>query len=114
MILLKEINALRTELKRNQTQAHDLEATLKLARKHGFSEQAINDTSSVTYGRPQDKLVGVNSQDESRVVEMQTEEIKRLRAKIKEMSSAGSGRDRSSGGYLPPVLQPPEHEGIVL
>lgn len=114
MTLLKEINDLRTELKRSRTQAHDLEATLKIAKKQGFSE-VTGKVSSATnsmglFGRSNmsalSQMARVVPHDESRIIEMQKIEIGRLRTKIRELDSAerrSSGGVSGGGGRLPPM-----------
>ena len=97
--LLKEINDLRTELKKSRTLSHDLEATLKIARKQGFDDQAA--LSSIKPPPPTTGIVKVEPSDNSRIIEMQKLEISRLRAKIREVESA---KMHSSLEKLPPVI----------
>ena len=79
--LLKEINDLRCELKKSCTNAHDLEATLNIARKQGFDEQAALTRTKPLI--PPTGLAKVEPSDNSRIVEMQKAEISRLRGNWK-------------------------------
>ncbi len=112
MVLLKEINDLRTELKRTRTQAHDLEATLKIARKQGFGDHMSNTTSTSTsyhtksHSSAASQLMKAEPQDESRIIEMQKIEIGRLRTKIRELSGTERREFASSAGKLPPMPTP--------
>lgn len=97
MQLLKEINDLRSELKKTRTLAHDLEATLKIARKQGFDEQA-----ALTSTKPQlgpTGLAKIEPADSQRLIEIQRAEISRLRGTLRELES-GFKRP-SSGTKLP-------------
>lgn len=112
VILLKEINDLRTELKRTRTQAHDLEATLKIARKQGFADHPSGTTSTNTSfykshaSSSSQQLMKVEPHDESRIIEMQKIEIGRLRTKIREMSGTERRDLTASVGKLPPMPTP--------
>ena len=100
--LLKEINDLRCELKKTRTNAHDLEATLNIARKQGFDEQAaLARTKPII---PPTGLAKVEPSDNSRIVEMQKAEISRLRGRIREMEGL---RRPGSGERLPPMQPAP-------
>lgn len=104
MSLLKEINDLRSELKKSRTTAHDLEAILKIARKQGFDDQAAYASAKPVL--PPTGLAKIEPTDNSRIIEMQKAEISRLRAKIRDLER---GLHRPpSGGKLPPMQQPPE------
>lgn len=94
---MKEINDLRTELKKSRTLSHDLEATLKIARKQGFDDQAA--LTSTKPPPPNTGIVKVEPSDNSRIIEMQKLEISRLRNKIREQE----GTMRMTGERLPPV-----------
>ena len=97
--LLKEINDLRTELKKSRTTAHDLEAILKIARKQGFDE-----TAALASTAPQlapTGLVKSEPADSQRVIGIQRAEISRLRGLLREREG-GVGRP-PSGARLPPV-----------
>ena len=96
--LLKEINDLRTELKKSRTTAHDFEAVLKIARKQGFDEHSARASSKPHV--PLTGLAKIEPSDNSRIIEMQKVEISRLRAKIREIEE---GRRPSSGSKLPPM-----------
>ena len=96
--LLKEINDLRTELKKSRSLAHDQEAVLKIARKQGFDDQAALATTKTL--APQTGIAKVEPTDNSRIIEMQKIEISRLRAKIKELDPS---LRLSAGERLPPV-----------
>ena len=101
MTLLKEINDLRSELKKSRTTAHDLEAVLKIARKQGFDDQAAY--ASIKPVLPPTGLAKIEPTDNSRIIEMQKAEISRLRAKIRDLER---GLHRPpSGSKLPPMQQ---------
>ena len=103
MSLLKEINDLRSELKKTRTMAHDLEATLKIARKQGFDEQAA--LASTKPHLPPTGLATIEPSDSQRVIEIQRAEISRLRGVVREMEM-GVKRPLS-GTRLPPMLPTP-------
>ena len=97
MSLLKEINDLRTELKKSRTTAHDLEAVLKIARKQGFDEMAA--LASIIPQLPPTGLAKVEPPgDSQRVIDIQRAEISRLRGLLRETENRPL-----SGGRLPPV-----------
>ncbi len=100
MSLLKEINDLRSELKKSRTHSHDLEAGLNIARKQGF-----NDRAAIASAKPVPPPTGLAMveppADNSRIVELQRVEISRLRAKIQELEGL---RRPHSGAKLPPML----------
>ena len=98
-MLLKEINDLRSELKKTRTLAHDLEATLKIARKQGFDEQAA--LASTKPRLPPTGLAKIEPSDSQRVIDIQRAEISRLRGVVREMEM-GIKRP-SSGTRLPPM-----------
>ena len=107
MTLLKEINDLRSELKKSRTTAHDLEAVLKIARKQGFDDQAAY--ASIKPVLPPTGLAKIEPTDNSRIIEMQKAEISRLRAKIHDLER---GLHRPpSGSKLPPMQQQPNLSG---
>ena len=98
MSLLKEINALRSELKKCRSHAHDLEAALNVAHKQGFDDQAaLASSKPIT---PLTGLARVEPSDNSRILEMQRMEISRLRNRIREMEGI---RRPPSGSKLPPM-----------
>ena len=95
--LLKEINDLRTELKKSRTTAHDLEAVLKIARKQGFDETAA--LASTVPQLPPTGLAKVEPPgDSQRVIEIQRAEISRLRGLLREAENRPSSVTR-----LPPM-----------
>ena len=95
--LLKEINDLRTELKKSRTTAHDLEAVLKIARKQGFDEMAA--LASTAPHLPPTGLAKVEPPaDSQRVIEIQRAEISRLRGLLREAENRPSSVIR-----LPPM-----------
>ena len=100
--LLKEINDLRCELKKSRTHAHDLEATLKIARKQGFDEQAALTRTKPLI--PPTGLAKVEPLDNSRILEMQKMEISRLRGKIRELEGFQRPVSREK---LPPMQPAP-------
>lgn len=102
-MLLKEINDLRSELKKTRTKAHDLEATLKIACKQGFDEKAA--LASTMPRLPPTGLANIEPADNQRVIEIQRAEISRLRGLLKELET-GVKRPLS-GGRLPPLHTTP-------
>lgn len=100
---MKEINDLRSELKKSRTTAHDLEAVLKIARKQGFDDQAAY--ASIKPVLPPTGLAKIEPPDNSRIIEMQKAEISRLRAKVRDLER---GVRLPSGNKLPPMQQQPE------
>ena len=103
MQLLKEINDLRSELKKTRMLAHDLEATLKIARKQGFDEQTA--LTSTKPQLPPTGLVNTEPADSQRLIDIQRAEISRLRGALRELES-GLNRP-SSGTRLPPMHATP-------
>ena len=109
--LISENNDLRSELKKVRTRAHDLEAVLKIARKHGFDDKAA-------YARikplvPPTGLVRIEpDEDNSRIIEMQKSEIGRLRANIRGLER-GVHRP-PPGSKLPPIQQQPDSAGSPI
>ena len=111
MSLIKEINDLRSELKRSRTHCHDLEAVLKIAHKQGFDKQAA--LAATVPRLPPTGLAQVEPPDCQRVVEIQRAEIGRLRSKLREVEGGGRqgegegrgvrGPHTPPGGRLPPV-----------
>jgi hypothetical protein len=97
--LLKEINDLRTELKKSRTLSHDLEAALKIARKQGFDDQAALSSSKPL--PPNTGIAKIEPSDDSRIIEMQKLEISRLRGKIRELNLP---KRQVPGEKLPPVI----------
>ena len=102
-MLLKEINDLRSELKKTRTHSHDLEATLKIAHKQGFDEQAA--LASTMPRLPPTGLATIEPPDSQRLIEIQRAEISRLRGKLRELE-IGVKRP-PSGGRLPPMHTSP-------
>ena len=98
--MLKEINDLRRELKLSRTQAHDFEAAIKIARKSGFNDRAVLATIKAT--PPPTDLAKVEPNDDSRVLEMQRNEISKLRANIRELEGM------QLTNKLPPLLNAPQ------
>ena len=99
--LLKEINDLRSELKKSRSTAHDLEAVLKIARKQGFDDQAAY--ASIKPVLPPTGLAKIEPSDNSRIIEMQKVEISRLRSKIHDLEM---GLHRPPSGSKLPPMQP--------
>lgn len=87
---------MRTELKKSRTQAHDLEAAIKIARKQGFDDQAASAKPTV----PPSNLAKVEPTDYSRLIEMQKTEISKLRAMIRDLEG---GKRPLSRTKLPPM-----------
>ena len=97
--LLNKINDLRSELKKTRTMAHNLEATLKIARKQGFDEQAA--LASTKPRLPETGLTKIEPSDSQRVIEIQRAEISRLRGVVREMEM--EMKRPLSGARLPPI-----------
>ncbi|XP_043941309.1 cilia- and flagella-associated protein 57 [Protopterus annectens] len=97
--LIKEINDLRRELKVSRTKVHDLEATLRLNRKNKPGSPDLggsNSEQASTFG-----VTRLNFEDEAeRIIEMQRQEIKRLRDQLQNQEQSYSIRP-PSGGKLP-------------
>ncbi len=99
MSLLKEINDLRSELKKSRIHSHDLEAAVHIARKQGFDDQA-----AIASAKPLAPPTGLTTveppADNSRIIDIQKVEIGRLRAKIQELEGL---KRPHSGTKLPPM-----------
>ncbi|NWS73884.1 CFA57 protein, partial [Crotophaga sulcirostris] len=79
--LIKEINELRRELKVTRTQVHNLQSTLKLAKK----KQAIQDTAPSSDLLSSPAVLRLNAEQENeKIIEMQQLEIQHLRNQIEE------------------------------
>ena len=98
--LIKEINDLRLELRISRTQVHDLEAALGLHRK------ANQDSASKTLQQIMSSNKNAQMEQElverSKVVELQQNEIMRLRNQMTDLEGGQLSRP-PSGGRLPPM-----------
>jgi len=93
--LIKEINDLRKELKVSRTQVHDQEAAIKVFRKHqqDGGSHIMNNLS-----RDDD----VSSKEAKKLIELQKQEMRRLRAQIVDCEAKIAERPHS-GNRLPPL-----------
>uniref|UniRef100_A0A8C3TAC3 Cilia- and flagella-associated protein 57 n=1 Tax=Chelydra serpentina TaxID=8475 RepID=A0A8C3TAC3_CHESE len=97
--LIKEINELRRELKVTRTHVHDLQSALGLNRKN--KKQGIPDTVPSRELLPSPGVLRLNVEEETeRIIEMQRQEIKRLRDQIQGQEQVIALRPLS-GGRLP-------------
>ncbi|XP_013398082.1 cilia- and flagella-associated protein 57 [Lingula anatina] len=97
--LIKEINDLRKELKIARTQVHDLEAALGLHRKNAAAEATA--TLQAVASQNKNAMLEKDLEESKRIVDMQKNEIKRLRLSIYELENVARP---PSGGKLPPVI----------
>ncbi|XP_071508423.1 cilia- and flagella-associated protein 57-like [Diadema antillarum] len=102
--LIKEINDLRRELKIARTQVHDLEAALGINKKSKTPSGPV-DLTSLPNGSLTSGLASREGRHEEniRIIEMQREEIRKLRSALIEAEQFASQRP-PSGAKLPPVL----------
>ncbi len=99
--LIKEINDLRRELKIARTQVHDLEAALGLHRKSNKAH-ATETLAQITSTNKNAQLEQ-DLQERVKVIDLQQEEIVRLRSRMHDMEESVIGRP-PSGVKLPPML----------
>lgn len=92
--LIKEINDLRRELKIARTQVHDLEATMYLMRKHQHG--------GGQFGNEDTQRINESAIEARKLVDLQKQEMRRLRAQIVDLEAKVAERP-SSGGRLPPL-----------
>ncbi len=102
MSLIKEINDLRRELKLARSQVHDLEAALGLHRKNNKAH--ASETIAAITSTNKNAQLERDLAEREKVVELQQEEILRLRSRIGQMEGYGS-RPPSGGAKLPPMQQ---------
>ncbi|XP_025110126.1 cilia- and flagella-associated protein 57-like [Pomacea canaliculata] len=101
VMLIKEINDLRKEVKLQRTHVHDLKATLGLytkKQKKG-SDHAIQMQSPA---RRHEATMELKMEEQNRLIDLQLMEIKRLRNEVQELESLCGSRP-SSAPRLPPV-----------
>lgn len=107
MILIKEINDLRRELNQAHTQVHDLEAALGIHRKNKTHARAAASALSTTTSTSQNTTaMQLELEEKSKIIELQKNEIVRLRTELMDMDrvSGGSAASRpSSAARLPPM-----------
>lgn len=96
--LIKEINDLRRELKISRSQVHDLEAALGLHRKSNKAH--ATETLAQIMTTSKNALLERDLEEKAKVVELQQQEILRLRMQLEE---SDGGRPRSSTTRLPPM-----------
>ena len=97
-MLIKEINDLRRELKISRTQLHDLEAAMGLHRKNN-SQSAL---AIEHHPKNKNAEMELELEEKRKVVDMQHNEILKLRNEIYEIEKTFMARP-ASGGRLPPV-----------
>ena len=79
----KRSNDLRLELNVIRIQAHDFEAAIKIARKNGFNDWSV--LAAIKASPPPTDLGKIEPNNDSRVMELQKQEIGKLRSKIREL-----------------------------
>lgn len=108
VMLIKEINDLRRELKISRTQVHDLEATLGTNRGNrgimGGARRLETAATTISGESGQRSTMRQNFEEEApRIIEMQKSEIRKLRNQVMDMEEQLTRRP-PSGGKLPPML----------
>ena len=100
MSLIKEINDLRKELKIARTQVHDLEAALGLHRKanQGHATETLAQITSTNKNAQLEREL----EEKIKVVDLQKNEIVKLRNQIQEVETVMFNRP-PSGGKLPAI-----------
>ena len=107
--LIKEINDLRRELKLSRTQVHDLETSMNTIRK----QQQLNggggaSSASIVESRAGGSANSIGRKNETadtnKMIDLQKQEMRRLRAHIVDLESKISERPHS-GNRLPPLQQ---------
>ena len=78
------------------SQAHDFEAAIKIARKNGFNDRSV--LASIKASPPPTDLGKIEPHNDSRVIELQKQEIGKLRTKIRELEGI------QLTNKLPPIL----------
>ena len=102
MSLIKEINDLRRELKISRTQVHDLEAALGLHRKSNKAHAA--ETLAQITSTNKNAQLDRNLQEKVKVIQLQQDEIVRLRGKVRVLEEDMTPVRPPSGSKLPPVM----------
>uniref|UniRef100_A0A8D1JCS1 Cilia- and flagella-associated protein 57 n=1 Tax=Sus scrofa TaxID=9823 RepID=A0A8D1JCS1_PIG len=103
VLLIKEINELRRELKLTRSQVYDLEAALKLTKKTQPQDVTEKVSGEDLPGIP--PTMRLNAQEETgRIIEMQRLEIQRLRDQIQEQEPV-PGFHPLAGMRLPSLLR---------
>ena len=103
--LIKEINDLRRELKISRTQVHDLETSMNVIRKQQQHQQqnVVGRVSPSTID-----LTDKNNQKDiaelNKLIDLQKQEMRRLRAQIVDVEAKFQERPHS-GNRLPPLQQ---------
>ena len=102
--LIKEINDLRRELSQARTQVHDLEAALGINRKNKTQARAAADALVCATTTNKNAVMQMELEEKCKVVELQKNEIMRLRNELMEVERVGSVVSRpSSAPRLPPM-----------
>lgn len=102
--LILEINNLRQELKISNRDRHQLESSLKTTRKLGEirSGQPIPDLSE-TIGQTLTLKQNLESGNLEKIIHMQKDQIRKLRASLSEYEKTDRDRPVSSGVHLEPL-----------
>eukprot|EP00055_Hartaetosiga_balthica_P003769 m.8941 g.8941 ORF g.8941 m.8941 type:complete len:1202 (-) comp3312_c0_seq1:127-3732(-) len=104
--LIKEINDLRKELKMSKSLKKQLEGSLKttrtLAEMRGQTLPPMEETARISGGLTQTLRESYESEQTDRIIELQKQEIRRLRDTVKDMERVSANRPPSSG-RLPPM-----------
>lgn len=100
--LIKEINDLRRELKVARNQVHDLEAALGLHRKNNKAHAA--ETLAQITSNNKNAQLERDLQEKVKVIQLQQDEIIRLRGRITDMEESPMPARPPSGSKLPPVM----------
>ncbi|XP_039259037.2 cilia- and flagella-associated protein 57-like isoform X2 [Styela clava] len=108
VMLIKEINDLRRELKLSRTQVHDLEATLGTNRANrganNVGRRLETAATTISGGSGPQSVMRQNPEEEiPRIIEMQKTEIRKLRNQVMDMEEQLSRRP-PSGTRLPPMV----------
>ena len=107
--LIKEINDLRRELSQARSRVHDLEAALGLHANGRTQAAAANALATAATTTNKNAVMQLELDEKSKIVEMQTSEIMRLRGELMDLERAAaiSAASRpSSATRLPPVSPP--------
>ena len=103
--LIKEINDLRRELSQSRTQVHDLEAALGIHRKNTTHARAASDALAAATTTNKNAVIQLQLEEKCKIVELQKQEIVRLRSELSDGERAGSAAVSrpSSAARLPPM-----------
>lgn len=100
-MLIKEINDLRSELKKSRTQVQNLETALNVSRKQ---HHMINASGQQANGMEERGKSSIFDEEEARhIIDLQKHEIRKLRLQIRDLEENIAARPPS--GKLPPMSQ---------